>query len=219
MRIQIEQTRLQTKKEDTLASRTKRALDAMIKSSTITNMLEHCVALEVSTRYSLRCAQQCLEMGLAPVLIKLVEGLNRSAPHMQLLKKMISVLSNVAYFKPLRHQLVARVPTILITIGNIMAMHRESPEHFLTAATLFDRLISDPKNAKARHEFELAEKGYAIKKLEMTHEYFKKRQVAEAKSAKHVKTPSRQCEEVLSTILRLLGRSEKSHSKPIALKK
>lgn len=119
---------------------------------------------------------------MVSALMKTLGGMNRSGPHMQLTKNILNILANLAYFKPLRPHIISQFPEILVVISNQLATHRDAPEQLLPAATLFDRLIADQRNAPSKLKFKEAEKGYAMKKMQMTLDHLK-RKSATAQSA------------------------------------
>lgn len=80
----------------TLGSRTSRALDVVLNSKALTEILHACVTLEVSTRLSRRCAQRFAFTQAAPVIIALIRSCNRSKPHQQLVRLALRILANVA---------------------------------------------------------------------------------------------------------------------------
>ena len=190
-----------------MAARTKRALDVLKYSTKLTDMMSCCAVLEISTRYSLRCAQQCLEIGLASIIMNTISGLNRSAPHMQLLKNMLSVLANVSYFKPLRSVLVQQVPNMMHVIAVMLMTHKESADVFIRAAALLERLLMDSKNAVAKFELQHAERGTVVKHLDAVHEHIKKKYASEVKAKKpgNIWKATRDCQDAIAKILQLIS--------------
>ena len=70
----------------TLGNRTQQALDVLLGTKRLADVRKAAETLEMSTRLSKRCALAFAEHGAIPIIYALIKELNRSAPHVQILK-------------------------------------------------------------------------------------------------------------------------------------
>jgi hypothetical protein len=79
-----------------LGNRTKGALDEVINAKMLPQVLKACATLETSTRLSPPCCAAFASGGAAGVLLRLAKTSNRSGPHQELLRSLLSTLNHVA---------------------------------------------------------------------------------------------------------------------------
>ncbi len=79
-----------------LGNRTAEALQILRHAKMLSEVFRACATLETSTRLSPACCAAFAAGGAAGVLLKLSTTMNRSAPHLELLKSMLTTLTHVA---------------------------------------------------------------------------------------------------------------------------
>jgi len=70
-----------------LGNRTKIALEILLTSTSMTELMNVCKNLEIPTRYSAICCKLMIEQNAIQILFTLIQSCNRSKPHIELLKK------------------------------------------------------------------------------------------------------------------------------------
>ena len=79
-----------------LGNRTKAALYTLQQAKMLTHVLKACTNLEISTRLSPPCCRAFAAGGATGVLLRLVRTCNRSTPHQELLRSILSTLNFVS---------------------------------------------------------------------------------------------------------------------------
>ena len=79
-----------------LGVRTQRALEVLLTSKRLAEIMRATCTLEVSSRFSERCCEAFSAAGAPEILFKLIRTCNRSLPHIELLQYVLMTIMNVA---------------------------------------------------------------------------------------------------------------------------
>ncbi|XP_006822558.1 uncharacterized protein LOC100313557 [Saccoglossus kowalevskii] len=90
---------LKAKEEDKLSNRTTSALDYLKKIKQMSDLLSALEHLEVATRLSAVCCERMATNNGIQTIYELLNGFNRSLPHMQAISRSISILVNLAKYE------------------------------------------------------------------------------------------------------------------------
>lgn len=129
-----------------LENRVTEALEVLLNHKTVSGILHTCATLDVATQHSKRCCERLVAAGAIDKLCQLIHSTNRSAPHEEVLKHALSVLSNIAYYPELA-QLVVDTPGSINTIAEQLLRNKD--EGFSKAAEVLKKLCAVKDGADA----------------------------------------------------------------------
>ncbi|CEO96699.1 hypothetical protein PBRA_005303 [Plasmodiophora brassicae] len=124
--------------ELTVGYRTRAALDILLSGSKLSAVMHACRTLEVTTRTLAGCADDTVQNDAVPVLYALMQSLNRSKPHLELLQCALNILvnlSNNASTTAAVYQADACVDVML----ELLQTQRDNGELFTKATQLLSR--------------------------------------------------------------------------------
>lgn len=122
-----------------LGCRTRDALDVLVNSKSLTEIMDAVCVLEVATRLSETCCSTFAEAKAPDLLFFLIQTCNRSLPHLKLLQYILQTLSNVARFDKF-------VPTMASLSGvevflDLLQMFRDKDYVFCLVVSLLERIV------------------------------------------------------------------------------
>ncbi|GMH66940.1 hypothetical protein TL16_g04548 [Triparma laevis f. inornata] len=123
-----------------LGVRTQLALQVLLNSKRLAEIMRAVTTLEVSSRFSERCCEAFSAAGAPEVLFKLIRTCNRSLPHIELLQFTLMTISNVAKWE----HLVDSVATehSIDTLVDLIQTFRDKEILVVLCGELLVRLIS-----------------------------------------------------------------------------
>ncbi|GMI14485.1 hypothetical protein TrVE_jg9754 [Triparma verrucosa] len=123
-----------------LGVRTQLALQVLLNSKRLAEIMRAVTTLEVSSRFSERCCEAFSAAGAPEVLFKLIRTCNRSLPHIELLQFTLMTISNVAKWE----HLVDSVATehSIDTLVDLIQTFRDKETLVVLCGELLVRLIS-----------------------------------------------------------------------------
>eukprot|EP01018_Ginkgo_biloba_P018120 Gb_33771 [translate_table: standard] len=129
-----------------LENRLTEALEVLLNHKTVSGILHTCVTLDIATQHSTRCCERLVAAGAIDKLLQLIQSTNRSAPHEEVLKHALSVLSNIAHYPNLA-QIVVDTPGSINTIVEQLLRNKE--EAFSKAVEVLKKLCAVQNGADA----------------------------------------------------------------------
>ena len=116
--------------ELTLGVRTLRALEVVMNSKSLALIMKAVTTLEVSSRFSEKCAENVAAAGAPAVLIELITTLNRSLPHVELIQFSLMTMQNVGRHEHLVDSVA--IPSAVGALMDVMGNYRDREMvHFL----------------------------------------------------------------------------------------
>lgn len=122
-----------------LGNRAMAALEVLLKSESLTEIMRAIGVLELATRVSEVCCVAFAEARAPDVLFSLVRQCNRSLPHIELLHNVLLTMSNVARYDYLLPSMssIAGVEVYL----DLVQMFRDKDGVFYLASSLLERVV------------------------------------------------------------------------------
>lgn len=138
-RIQKANAVAKAKPELKLGNRTKAALEELVKSRTLTEIMEAIRILEEATRLSEVCCNTFVNTGAPGILFSLIRSCNRSLPHIKVLHGVLKTLTNVARFDFL-------IPSMATARGvdvflDLIQMFRDKEHVFGLVVSLLEKVV------------------------------------------------------------------------------
>ncbi|KAL3685837.1 hypothetical protein R1sor_003859 [Riccia sorocarpa] len=128
---------------DRLGNRLTEALAILLGMKTVTGILSICRTIDVATQHSRNCCDRLAEAGAVAKILHLIQTINRSPPHEQVLKHALATLKNLAHYSHLR-VLIAESPGAVSLICEILHMFRNKDEVFSLGIELLKPLCQLP---------------------------------------------------------------------------
>ncbi|KAL2653856.1 hypothetical protein R1flu_021984 [Riccia fluitans] len=139
LRQRIQYTAASVQDSDRLGNRLTEALAILLGQKTVTGILSICRTIDVATQHSRNCCDRLAEAGAVTKILNLIQTINRSPPHEEVLKHALAILNNLAHYTHLRI-LIAESPGAVSIISEILHMFRNKDEVFSLAMELFKPL-------------------------------------------------------------------------------
>jgi abnormal spindle-like microcephaly-associated protein len=122
-----------------LGRRTRDALEVLVHSKSLAEIMDAVCVLEVATRLSEVCCITFAEAKAPDILFFLIQTCNRSLPHLKLLQYILQTLTNVARFDKL-------VPAMASLSGvevflDLLQMFRDKDYVFCLVVSLLERIV------------------------------------------------------------------------------
>ncbi|XP_050415465.2 abnormal spindle-like microcephaly-associated protein homolog [Patella vulgata] len=148
MRKRINKANDSACEENKLGNRTASALDYLLKYKDMSYILEAVMHLDVVTRLSPRCCERMVEVNAVCVIYRLMRSLNRSLPHMDVIKYSINILLNLAKYDKTRDY-VYNVKDSISNLLELLTIYREKGHIFTKTCTLIGILALDSHRRQA----------------------------------------------------------------------
>nr|CAG4718567.1 unnamed protein product [Naegleria fowleri] len=129
-----------------LKNRTQKALEVLLKSNSVNQVMSACASLATTTKWSDNCCESLVTNGAVPILYTFIKMLNRSKPHMDLLIHILDILLHLTRIKYL-NCLVHEKNEYFDILFDQAQIYREKEEIFMRAITLIKK--ADPKRLKS----------------------------------------------------------------------
>lgn len=127
-----------------LGNRTQSSLDVLLKSSSITKIMQAVSVLEVSTRWSEACAQCIGELGAIERIYGVIQSCNRSKPEQELARMCLQTLANFTQYKEQFRRDLAELPLAADVLASFITQMRDADEAgVLQAASLLRYICGD----------------------------------------------------------------------------
>lgn len=111
------------------------ALEVLLSGKSCAQLLRSCLTLVVSTSLARECCEALVEVQGVPKLLAVIRSCNRSTPHMELLRNVLSVLGHVTAHPPLLPAL-GEAPGAVESLVELLQTYRPDDHTFLPAARL-----------------------------------------------------------------------------------
>ncbi|XP_053380194.1 abnormal spindle-like microcephaly-associated protein homolog [Mercenaria mercenaria] len=163
LRKRVQETSASATEENKLGNRTSSALDFLLRYKQLSQVLDALQHLEVASRLSWICCERMVEA--IPVLYRLVQGCNRSLPHMEIIKYTISILTNLSKYEKTRPAVYEAEGGVNILV-NLMQIYREKGQIFSRTCTLLGILaLETPCKMSILEDVKLVERLRSIQML------------------------------------------------------
>jgi abnormal spindle-like microcephaly-associated protein len=139
--LRIERANIRAKADPKLrlGSRTRTALDVLLKSTRLAEIMNAICTLEIATRLSDVCCASFAEAKAPDILFSLIRTCNRSLPHVELLHHILLTMSNVAQYDDLMPSL-ATVTGVEVFL-DLVQMFRDKDGVFCLAVSLLEQVV------------------------------------------------------------------------------
>lgn len=144
-----------------LKYRTQRALEVLLKSNSVNQVMSACANLATTTTWSDSCCESLVTNNAVPILYTFIKMLNRSKPHTELLIHILDILLNLTRIKYL-NCLVHEKNEWFEILFDQLQIYREKEEIFMRALSLIKK--ADSKRLKAIRE-DLLKRCISLSKL------------------------------------------------------
>jgi len=131
-----------------LGNRTRAALDILLKSKSLSEIMEAVTILEIATRLSEVCCASFVEAEATNILFVLIRTCNRSLPHIKLLHGVLLTMSNVAKYDYLLPSM-ATVTGVEVFL-DLVQMFRDKDAVFCLVVALLERVVGSSEEAMVR---------------------------------------------------------------------
>ncbi|KAG2393160.1 hypothetical protein C9374_009737 [Naegleria lovaniensis] len=145
IRQRIQHLAENTDERKKLKNRTQKALEVLLKSNSVNQVMSACASLATTTKWSDNCCESLVTNGAVPILYTFIKMLNRSKPHMDLLIHILDILLHLTRIKYL-NCLVHEKNEYFDILFDQAQIYREKEEIFMRAITLIKK--ADPKRLK-----------------------------------------------------------------------
>ena len=137
-----------------LGNRTSGALEVLVGSTSLAEIMKACQTLNVASRLSEVCCEQFTsEQNAIPIIYSMMRSCNRSQPHLELLKVALQVLKNVCIY-PRLAPAVAQAPEAVDVLTDLMQMFRDKPKTFCLAVRVLDKVCAQKsRSGQPKAEF------------------------------------------------------------------
>ena len=125
------------------------ALEVLLSGKSCTQLLRSCLTLVVSTSLARECCEALVEVEGVPKLLAVIRSCNRSTPHMELLRNVLSVLGHVTAHPSLLPAL-GKAPGAVDTLVELLQTYRPDDHTFLPAGELLLSACESECGAQAR---------------------------------------------------------------------
>lgn len=122
-----------------LDHRTRVALDVLLCSRSLSEIMHAICLLELATRYSEACCIAFTKAGAADILFPIIRSCNRSLPHLEILHFVLLTLSNVAKFNSLLPSITSIAAAEVFL--DLVQMFRDKDAIFPLASMLLERIV------------------------------------------------------------------------------
>jgi abnormal spindle-like microcephaly-associated protein len=132
------------------------ALRGLLKARSVQSSISFCKVVEFSTKYSpVCCMMLCDSQNAITTLLRFIRSCNRSEPHIDFLKRVLTTLNNVMVWdqclpagkSPMTEKL-GNVPDIFTALSEVLQMFRGNQGVFLPAAQVLQALVSKKETAQ-----------------------------------------------------------------------
>ena len=147
MKIALANKRALEMPEMRLGVRTQMALEVLLNSKRLAEIMRATCTLEVSSRFSERCCEAFSAAGAPAILFKLIRTCNRSLPHIELLQFVLMTIGNVAKWDHLVDSvgIEESVPVLV----DLIQMFRDKDTILVLCTDLLIRLVTSLDNCRA----------------------------------------------------------------------
>lgn len=122
-----------------LSNRTTAALDTLLKSENLSELMDAVCILEVATRLSEVCCILFVKASAPSVLFSLIRTCNRSLPHVKLLHGVLLTMSNVAEYDHLLQSIATHEGAEVLL--DLVQMFRDKNFVFFLVVSLLERVV------------------------------------------------------------------------------
>ena len=123
LKVALANENAQKNPELRLGVRTLRALEVVLNSKSLAEIMRAVTTLEVSSRFSEKCCENFSAAGAPTVLFKLITTLNRSLPHVELIQFTLMTLQNVGKHEHLVDSVA--IPPAVGALMDVMGNYRD----------------------------------------------------------------------------------------------
>ena len=176
IRQRIMELALDTDERKKLKYRTQRALEVLLKSNSVNQVMSACANLAVTTKWSDNCCESLVTNNAVPILYSFIKMLNRSKPHMELLIHILDILLHLTRIKYL-NCLVHEKNDYFDILFDQLQIYKEKDDIFMRVLTLIRR--ADTKRLKGVKE-SLGKRCTSLAKL-MERKYSMEKKTAQAR--------------------------------------
>jgi hypothetical protein len=114
------------------------ALTTLLKSKSLTAVINACTTLKMVTQYSRTCSQHFIEHGAMRIIFALMASSNRSEPHRRLIKICLGIVSNLrSWGKLLKSSTSLLQESEMLVLVDLLQSYREKPKISVSALRLF----------------------------------------------------------------------------------
>jgi abnormal spindle-like microcephaly-associated protein len=139
LRIERANVRAKADPKLRLGNRTRTALDVLLKSTRLAEIMNAICTLEIATRLSGVCCASFVEAQAPDILFSLIRTCNRSLPHVELLHHILLTMSNVSQYDELMPSL-ATVTGVEVYL-DLVQMFRDKDGVFCLAVSLLEQVV------------------------------------------------------------------------------
>ncbi|BBM97555.1 abnormal spindle-like microcephaly-associated protein [Marchantia polymorpha subsp. ruderalis] len=143
LRQRIQCTAASVQDSDRLGNRLTEALALLLGQKTVTGILSICRTIDVATHHSKSCCDRLAEAGAVTKILNLIQTINRSPPHEQVLKHALTILKNLAHHLHLRLR-IAEAPGAISIITEQLHMFRYKEDIFMRAMEVLKQVCELP---------------------------------------------------------------------------
>ncbi|KAG6549815.1 hypothetical protein Mapa_008796 [Marchantia paleacea] len=143
LRQRIQCTAASVQDSDRLGNRLTEALALLLGQKTVTGILSICRTIDVATHHSKSCCDRLAEAGAVTKILNLIQTINRSPPHEQVLKHALTILKNLAHHLHLRLR-IAEAPGAISIITEQLHMFRNKEDIFMRAMEVLKQVCELP---------------------------------------------------------------------------
>ena len=129
-----------------LGVRTQMALEVLLNSKRLAEIMRATCTLEVSSRFSERCCEAFSAAGAPEILFKLIRTCNRSLPHIELLQYVLMTIGNVARWEHLVDSV--GVEESVDVLVDLIQMFRDKDTIVVLCGELLIRLVRSVRNCR-----------------------------------------------------------------------
>ena len=129
---------------NTLAARTKSALEILLTHKQLTFVLRACEDLEAACKLSASCCQRLVNANAVPILFQLIRSCNRSKPHMAVLCYALQILSHLSCCEKTAPVVFSDKESIAL-MAEILQMYRDKEDIFGAVVSILIKNCSHPE--------------------------------------------------------------------------
>ncbi|KAG0624633.1 hypothetical protein M758_3G262500 [Ceratodon purpureus] len=143
LRLRMQSTAASVDDSQRLGNRLTEALAQLLSQKTVSGILHICATIDMATEHSKHCCERLAEGGAVTKLLMLIQTVNRSPPHEQVLKHALSILANLARFPNLAFLIAGEADSINIIVEQLL-IFRNKEEVFSKAMKILLHVCRTP---------------------------------------------------------------------------
>lgn len=120
LRLRMQSTAATVDNSQRLGNRLTEALSQLLSQKTVSGILHTCATIDMATEHSKLCCERLAEGGAVNKLLQLIQTVNRSPPHEQVLKHALSILGNLARFPNLAFSVASEHDSVNIIVEQLL---------------------------------------------------------------------------------------------------